>query len=319
MHRLHLRPGSLRRFVVTVILGIVVSCSLAGCGAAIPDMRGTSVEQATRVIESAGLRVGKVTYDEKAIGAAGIVVAQLPEAGKQTKKDALVFLIVAGHPPVATPDLSNLDTDKAATALTASGLKLGGVSESYGTSVTAGRVASQTPDAGAHAPKGSAVAVVISKGPQPVRVPSVKGKSQAVATKALQSAGFKVKSEQQADTAKKGTVIAQKPASGESPPGSTVTIMVSSGLVRVPDVVAASAAYAKRQPENAFFGENAVQVWDAHDAYIADLLKACGLRCQVELENGWLLSNSAKAHQTPKAGQLVQPGTMVKLVLPVWD
>jgi len=307
------------RRLLLVVCVLILAITLFGCGTAVPGIKGMTVQQATQAIESAGFQVGEVTYDEKATGVPGAVIAQKPEADMRAKGGSLVILTVAGPPPVPAPALGGLDKDKAAATLAASGLKLGVVTESFDASVSAGMVASQTPAAGADAPKGSAVALVISKGPQPVALPTVKGKTQADATKALQGAGFKVKSEQKADTAKKGTVIAQTPTSGEAQPGSTVTIAVSSGLVKVPDVVSASAAYAKRQPENAFFGEDAEQVWNAHDAYIAELLEASGLKCQVELENGWLLSNSARAHQTPKAGELVQPGTTVKLVMPVWD
>lgn len=292
---------------------------LTGCGTSVPDVRGMMAAQAQDSLKAAGFTVGQVNYDVKPTGATGAVVAQEPAAGSRSKSGSPVVLTVAGPPPVAIPAILGLDGPRAEAALVAAGLTVGSVTESYNATVSAGLVVSQVPEAKSEAARGSGVDFDVSKGVAPVAIPAVKGKSQADATELLGAAGFTVKVVKKAAEAKRGTVIAQKPAGGEGQSGSMVTITVSSGLIKVPDVVSASAAYAKKQPENAFFGEDAEQVWDAHDAYIADLLKASGLRSKVELVNGWLLSDSAKAYQTPKAGQMVQPGATVKLVLPVWD
>lgn len=132
---------------------------------------------------------------------------------------------------VATPDLRGLAKSEAESALTGAGLSLGAVTESYDASAAAGTVASQVPAAGTEAPQGSAVAIVLSKGPESVAVPTVKGKTQAQATTLLEALGLKVKVAKKGDRAKKGTVIAQKPTGGNAKPGATVTITVSTGVV----------------------------------------------------------------------------------------
>ena len=322
---LYLGRRSLIRLFAAATLGLAVSFVLVGCGTAVPDTRGMTVEQAIAAIEVAGFKVGKVTYDQKAAGAAGAVIGQEPEAGKRTKKNSLVVLAVAGPPPVVTPDLSGLDKEEAAAALAASGLKLGDVSESYDTSVPAGVVASQTPMARRDAPEGSAVALVISKGLRPVAVPSTKGKTQEDATKLLEAAGFKVKAETKSDTAKKGIVITQSPGGDEAQPGSTVTVVISSGVshVRAPDFCALAgeadlgdgAAYVFSEPRH--YGDPS-----RLDAY-REVAKKAGVEVEflysADMEGGGFEHgmNSWPVGQSPAPGARVKEGTTVRLI--VWN
>jgi len=225
--------------VVVIVLAAFALFLLTGCGTAVPDVKGMTIEQATAAIESAGFEVGKTAYDEKASGSVGAVISQSPAGGKRAKEGSFVALTVAGPPPVETPDLSGLDKGEAQAALGAVGLTLGGVTESYDASVAAGMVTSQTPLPGESAPGRSAVALVLSKGPEPVAVPLVTGKTQADATKLLAAAGFKITAVSKHDNAAKGIVIAQNPAAGAMVlPGTPVSITVSTGvlLVKVPRV-----------------------------------------------------------------------------------
>ena len=225
--------ATVKRFAVAVL--VVCAClALAGCGAAVPDVTGKTVSQATGAIVSAGFRLGAVSYDEKSIGTIGSVVSQAPESGTTAKPGSVVALTVAGPAPVPVPALLGLEKAKAQAALAGVGLTLGVATESYDASAPAGVIASQTPVAGAEAPKGSAVAIVLSKGPEPVVVRRVKGKTQAEGKVLLEAAGFKVKVVTKDDKAKKGTVLAQQPAGGVMAPGSTIVITVSTGVAPMP-------------------------------------------------------------------------------------
>jgi beta-lactam-binding protein with PASTA domain len=140
---------------------------------------------------------------------------------------------------VVVPDLAGLDRTQAEAALTAASLTLGAVTEDYEATVAAGKVASQAPVSGAQAAKGSAVAILVSKGPESVAIPDVIGKTKTDATQLLEATGFQVKSQDKNNKARKGTVIAQKPAKGTvRDVGTTVTITVSTGIVmvRVPNI-----------------------------------------------------------------------------------
>lgn len=224
---------------LTVVALAICSClALAGCGTAVPDVKGKTVAKAQEALARAGFHVSKVTYDERLTDATGSVVAQAPESGTTAKEGSGVALTVEGPRPVPTPALLDLDEAKAEAVLGSVGLALGVAGEAYDASVTAGLVASQTPAPGVDAARGSSVAIVISKGLEPVNVPRVVGRAKADATALLKAAGFKVKAATKDNKAKKGAVIAQKPGSGTAQPGTTVRITVSTGveLVTVPDL-----------------------------------------------------------------------------------
>ena len=97
------------------------------------------------------------------------------------------------------------------------------------------------------AEEGSAVAIVVSEGPEPaaeVAVPAVVGMTEANATATLEAAGFAVSTSQEASAEPLGTVISSNPSGGQAEAGSTVTIVVSSG----PAVVETSAPAAPPPP-----------------------------------------------------------------------
>lgn len=286
----------MRRTLLAGVL-VLVMVLLIGCGTAVPDIKGMTVVQAQDALRAAGFTLGRVKYDEKAQGAAGAVVVQKPAAGKRARSGSPVVLTVAGFPPVPTPDLSGLDKAKAEAALAAAGLVMGTVTESYDASVSAGIVASQTPAPLAEAPEGSAVTLIMSKGPEPVGIPAVKGKTQVDATKLLEAAGFKVKAVEKSDSAKKGTVIAQSPSGVKAQPLTTVTITVSTGveLVKVPDLVHA-----------ATFDNYGADM----NAHLKSITGPLGLRFSVS----WG-SYGSSPYQRPRAGEIVAKGTLIKVVL----
>ncbi len=218
---------------------MLVLALLTGCGTAVPDLKGKTVDQSAEALAASGFKVGQLVYDERAGGAPGSVVAQDPVAGTLRNAGDAVGLTVAGTVPVPVPQVVGLDRENAAVALTAAGLQVGGSTESYDPTASVGTVVSQDPTAGAGVQKGSAVAIVVSTGPQPVAVPDVVGKSKTDAAAGLEAAGFLVKTVNSSSKAKKGTVTAQSPKAGsQAPPGTKVTITVSTGvvMVRVPNI-----------------------------------------------------------------------------------
>jgi beta-lactam-binding protein with PASTA domain len=93
-----------------------------------------------------------------------------------------------------------------------------------------GTVFDQTPKGGASATLGSRVTIMVSNGKTPTKVvPGVVGEAQAVATAALEGAGFTVEVVEQAvcDPAQDGIVISQDPKGGsKKDEGSKVVIVV---------------------------------------------------------------------------------------------
>ena len=224
--------------LITAVAIALCGLMLTACGTAVPDVTGMSLEDATSELTSAGFVVGEAVYDEEADGAQWTVSTQEPAPGKRAGEGSVVQLTIVGPPPVEVPDLSGLDQGGAAAAVEAVGLTLGEVTQSYDASIPVSILLSQEPSAGVVVGKGSSVAAVFSKGPEPVTVPSVLGMAETAARETLEGVGLGLTVAQEHDSAAKGTVIGQAPAEGSVLPGSIVAITVSKGpeLVTVPNI-----------------------------------------------------------------------------------
>jgi beta-lactam-binding protein with PASTA domain/predicted Ser/Thr protein kinase len=158
------------------------------------------------------------------------------------------------------------------------------------------QVIAEDPAGGAHAAKGSTVALTVSRGPGDVTVPAVDGLDQQHATAALAKAGLVVeRTTKQSDAAvPAGEAIRTSPAAGASvAKGSGVTLVLSSGpqQVTVPDVVGLSQA-------------------DAGTA-----LKDQGLQVATTQKPSAGAQPGDVLSQSPAAGAKVDPGATVTLVI----
>ncbi|HQL94043.1 MAG TPA: PASTA domain-containing protein, partial [Candidatus Hydrogenedentes bacterium] len=161
---------------------------------------------------------------------------------------AMAVLALPGCGKVTVPEVVGMTLEAATAALAGVKLTVGTVTEAFSATVPAGQVVRQDPAAGTKIKSKSAVALVVSKGPEPVAtvtVPDVAGMSQAEAATALTGAGLTLGAvaESFSATVPAGQVISQNPASGAVvSPGSAVSLVVSKGAepaatVTVPDVV----------------------------------------------------------------------------------
>jgi serine/threonine-protein kinase len=149
--------------------------------------RGDAVTALTKV----NLTVGTVTeaYDETV--PAGTVVSSSVEPGTKLKRATTVdFVVSKGPKPIDIASYEGKSADQATTELKAAGFVVTSTQQNSAT-VAAGLVISQSPNSG-QGKKGDTIALVVSKGPVMVAVPTVRGKSKAEATTVLQAAGFQV-------------------------------------------------------------------------------------------------------------------------------
>ncbi|GAA1330112.1 Stk1 family PASTA domain-containing Ser/Thr kinase [Streptomyces sanglieri] len=128
--------------------------------------------------------------------------------------------------------------------LSKAGLELKGVERAYSDTVDRGKVISSDPGSGDRIRGNDAVKLVVSRGPEIVKVPDVQGLSLADARRELKKAGLvpgMVTKEFSEETAR-GDVIRTDPAAGtERHPDSAVALHVSKGApVDVPDVTGLS-------------------------------------------------------------------------------
>jgi serine/threonine-protein kinase len=171
----------------------------------------------------------------------GTVIDHEPASGRLLNEGSRVRLVVSSGPkPVALPTITGKSLEEARGILEGAGFEVSS-REDYDENVPAGAVAVQEPPAGEEVVPGSAVELVVSRGPRPVEVPDVAGRTVDEATRMLTERRFTVeRRDVHDDDVAAGRVIRTDPRAGsEAARDSAVTLVVSLGpdLVAVPDVV----------------------------------------------------------------------------------
>lgn len=187
----------------------------------VPNVVGKSVDEARTILINNKLRVNITeAYSDKV--PVGYVISQSPEAGTTVKEQRIVTLVVSkGTEMVVVPDLRGLAVRDAELQLKNTGLVPGREDTQYSNDYPAGTVIGQNPRPPAQVAKGTAVDLVISKGPAPKKVTLPDFRGAAVATVSTQLDSLKLKigkvTEQVSDKYPSGTIIDQNP-----PPGTAV-------------------------------------------------------------------------------------------------
>ena len=192
----------------------------------VPELVGSTATEARARLEEKRLELGKTSqaFDEKV--PAGQIVSTSPKAGTALKRGASVNIVVSkGRQPIELQDFTGKPADQAVASLTDAGLQVDATKQEFSTDVPKGSVISQSPATGTLF-RGDKVTLVVSKGPEMVKVPDVQGKQLDEARQVLEGAGFKVKVESFMGGIF-GTVRSQDPgANADAPKGSTVTLVV---------------------------------------------------------------------------------------------
>lgn len=190
--------------------------------------------------------------------ASGSITRSDPEGGEPVHKRAEVQLYVSkGVDMKNVPDVAGKSQDDAKKALTEAGLALGAITDAYSEDVPQGQVISQSVASGTSVPHDTAVDVVLSKGREPLTVPSLGGMTADAAKTAIEALGLvATPTEAFSDTVAEGQIISQQTNEGTIlHRGDTVAYTVSKGpeKVAVPDVVGRQRQEARTILENAGF------------------------------------------------------------------
>jgi serine/threonine-protein kinase len=228
--------------VLAVLLGVGGWYLGAGPGAytRVPALAGVPQARAEQLLRAQGLgRQVTTAYDESV--PSGEVVRTDPADGTRLRKDGTVTLVVSrGQERYQVPRLTGRTESAARTALEQTRLAVGDVRRAYAEDVPRGEVVSASVDPGTRVRRGTAVDLVVSRGPRPIPITSYVGKPGDAARSALARAGFEVAvTKDFSDTVPEGDVVSQSPSTGTGRKGSTVQLVVSKGprLVTVPRVV----------------------------------------------------------------------------------
>jgi serine/threonine-protein kinase len=214
---------------------------------AVNEYRNMNEQLARAKIKADGF-VPVVNHHASRTTAAGLVFMQSTPAGKRLPKQSEITIWVStGLPKAVVPDLVHSSSTDAVATLTKLGLKPR--LRQVPSAEAAGTVLAQDPPADTKATVGSTVWINVSKGPQPVAVPSVVGEPIDQASSELQAGGFNVSPRFVDDNQPKNTVIGQSPIGGTSAAkGSTVSLTISNGpkTSTVPDVTSTDVGSAEQ-------------------------------------------------------------------------
>jgi serine/threonine-protein kinase len=155
---------------------------------AVPALQGLDLVTATAKIIGARLAVGKVSEWFNADHPIGTVYAYSGQDGTELAVASGVDLKVSLG---AIPVVAGLQKDVAKAALEAAGLNVRKVSSEYSSSVAKGQVISVVPDE-PEIGKGSSIKLIVSLGPETVKMPQVKGETILAGKSLLESLGLKV-------------------------------------------------------------------------------------------------------------------------------
>jgi serine/threonine-protein kinase len=213
----------------------------------VPSVKGLTEQTARNKITNAGLTPMTIRATSGK-AAQGKVFDQRPGEGERIAPNSTVRIWVSiGTGDIRVKSVVGLDQNAAIIALQAAHFTV--IPKQANDVAKIGTVFKQDPIGGASAPKDSPVTIWVSKGPVPIPVPDVVGGLYNTVYFQLKGQGFKVaKAPDTASNAPKGTITAQDPAGNTTaPPGSTITLSVSTGsqLVTIPDVTSFDAATAE--------------------------------------------------------------------------
>jgi eukaryotic-like serine/threonine-protein kinase len=230
-------PWYLLAALLAVAVGIGIYALLQHSRVTVPDEIGKQESAATVDLDRRGFTV--TVHRRESGSPVGQVIGQSPEGGSKVDKGSAVTLQVSGGPgTVEVPLVTGLTEATATKALTRRGLNTDSTHK-HSSTVPKGEVISSSPPDGTTVTKGSRVHLVISSGPQQVKVPDVTNQDTAAAHSAIHNAGLEYTDDQVNSDQPKGTVIAQNPAGGTSVnKGTSVTLTISKGpnTAKVPDV-----------------------------------------------------------------------------------
>ncbi|GAB6929747.1 serine/threonine protein kinase PrkC [Paenibacillus sp. JCM 10914] len=206
----------------------------------VPNVVDETEENAIRMLEESGLAVDEeVIREYKENVEEGIVFHQSREPGTTLKENTPVQLSVGIAKPLPNmPQITGMKLEEAVAKLKEAGIEISpdaiNVTTENNDEITKDQIFRQTPTEGVpFNPETDTISVVVSKGRNLIKMPSVVGMEQQKAVNFLESNGFKIEAikERSSYEIKKGEVMEQWPheENADVEPGAAITLFVSSG------------------------------------------------------------------------------------------
>ena len=300
-----------------------------------PNLLGKTMTEAKIELQDLGLSVTLKGSEASSEYSAGQIIRQSVESGERVEVGSSVEVTIAGSgtgtssqtgqdkeeeeetKSVTVPAVTGKTEAEARSLLEAAGLKVGSVTESASDTVAAGSVISQSLSANTSVDEGTAVNLVLSSGPNKVKVTDVIGHESTRAQGELAGDGFNVAvKESESKEVREGLVISTSPDRGTyAEPGSTVTITVSIGKrISIPqDIAGKERAVAEEMLSDALseagFEGNIKVVEQTSESIVAGYAIGCKPSDKVEWDGTvtlYISTGPAESQQPPadpSAGQ----------------
>jgi len=206
----------------------------------IPDVVGSASDAAVDALRVAGFEVEVAAEREFDLDVPEAHVLSQSPMGSARLGRSITLVLSAGPKQIEVPDVAGDPADDAVDTLQAAGLD-SAVAEAYHDEVPEGTVVSSDPEAAAVVDEASTVELVVSRGPEPIPVPTVVGSSsdEAAATLDDLDLDIEVAGSRHDEEAPAGTVLSQDPQPEATLfRGQAVRVVVSDGPepIEVPNV-----------------------------------------------------------------------------------
>lgn len=232
------RPRWRRRALLTVLALVMLGAGGFGVWnqilapvTQIPAVAEAPEEEATAALEEAGFVPEVAEEGEPHLGIPPGHVVSLSPSDAARQGSTVTLVLSTGPPQVEVPGTRGMEEDTAVSALEEAHLKPD-VKRRYHEEVETGHVIDTNPKPGSGVRATSTVAVIVSRGREPIEVPGLQGTPRAAAQSTLEQAGLAANVVRQVfhDRIPRGAVVSQSPVPGERLfRGDTVELVLSKG------------------------------------------------------------------------------------------
>ncbi|HVY96511.1 MAG TPA: Stk1 family PASTA domain-containing Ser/Thr kinase [Solirubrobacterales bacterium] len=236
--------------LVGALLGLILT---RDTNTPVPNVKGSQEAAAIELLHQHGFTVGHIVRVQRVGAPAGEVQEQDPLASPpadQAEEDCAFLTLFCSKPEVTltvssgpgsgkVPSTAGLAREEAEEKLERAGFEVE-VETANSDSVEAGKVIHSQPSGGTTVTNGSTVTLVVSSGPELVKVPVVVGTQRGVAVQQIRGRGLVASVSEEESARPAGEVVRQSPSAGrEVERGSTVSIVVSAGRekAKMPNVI----------------------------------------------------------------------------------
>jgi serine/threonine-protein kinase len=292
--------------IAAIVIGLLAGLLLTrDTTTEVPSVTGKQVEFAIAQLERKGFEVEEHTVERQS--PKGTVLEQDPLPGS-AEEDCAFFSLFCSKPAVdltvsagpgsgEIPSTNGLTAAAATKKLEKAGFEVA-TQRVNSSSVEEGLVVFSEPRGGDTVTNGSTVTIFVSQGPKLAKVPVLVGVQREVAVQRLSARGLSPSVSEEESASPKGQVVRQSPSAGtQVEPGSSVTIVVSSGEeeekeAKVPSVIG------KERRE------------------AVEAIRAAGLTPQVEEEETEVPSQVGRVtDQFPPPGSELEPKSTVTITV----